>query len=95
MSRVLWNNTPGIISDIPCTYNFRELSVRDPEKDMYHCHPNHFWKFSKLRLTSPSGPIRYSILKNNTLKTSRNQLGAVIDLISLRALSQCAYIHVS
>ena len=23
-----------------------------------------FWKFSKLRLTSPSGPIRYSILSN-------------------------------
>ncbi len=45
--------------------NFRELSVLDPEsKDMYHCHPHHFWKFSKLRLTSPSGPIRYSILMN-------------------------------
>ena len=39
--------------------------VLDPEpKDMYHCLHTIFWKFINPHLTSPSGPIRYSILRS-------------------------------
>ena len=31
-------------------------------KDMYHCHPYHFWESTHPWFTSPSGPIKYSIL---------------------------------
>ncbi len=61
--------------------NFREISVLDPEsKDMYHCHPDHFFEISKLRLTSPSGPIRYSILTVIKVKQA---------LLEFHDISQC------
>ncbi len=53
-------------SDIICIWCKPE-ACKFP-KDMYHCHPYHVLEIYKPPLKSPSGPIRYSILIQYTVR---------------------------